>query len=159
MRLYLVRHAIAEPYDAWGADDASRPLTAKGAKTARRIADVLERASVEPSAILASPLLRAVQTAEILAEGLGLPERLAEDPRLAPGFGPHALRDMLEDHADAQELMLVGHEPDLSDTVAACAGGARVEFKKAAVARLDIPEPAEPEGLLVWLAPPGLLAP
>lgn len=159
MRLYLVRHAAAEPREDWGADDASRPLTAKGARGAARVGEALAAAGVEPAAIVTSPYLRCAQTARILAEALGGPTSAEEDERLEPGFGPRALAAVIAEREDEGDLMLVGHEPDMSDVIAALAGGARVDLKKGAVARIDISQIEPLAGVLVWLAPPGLLTP
>ena len=109
--------------------------------------------------ILSSPLLRALKTAEIVAESLGLQDSLLTDKRLSPGFDLPALREILADHAEVGALLLVGHEPDFSETIAACIGGGRVECKKGGLARVDITDPLKPRGSLLWLLPPRVLAP
>jgi len=84
---------------------------------------------------------------------------LAVDDRLSPGFGPEELGGIFREHRAASALMLVGHEPDFSSTVAACIGGGRIEFKKGGLARVDFESPHSLSGTLVWLLPPRVLAP
>ena len=156
MRLYFLRHGRADR-DAWSGTDFARPLTAEGVARLERTAVRLARLGLRPDAILTSPLVRARQTAEIAAAGLGREDRLREDDRLAGGFGPDALAAILADHADAAELLLVGHEPAFSETVGALTGG-DVTCKKGSLVRVDLHATAPPAGTLVWLLPPRLLA-
>lgn len=109
--------------------------------------------------LLTSPLLRARQTAEIVARGLSIPDMPSVDQRLSPGFGVKELAGILRDHGNLRVLMLVGHEPDFSTLISACIGGGSVEVKKGSLARVDIDSPASLRGRLAWLVPPRLLAP
>ena len=72
---------------------------------------------VEPSLILTSPLIRAVQTAEILAETLGYIGPLLVREELGPGFDMQKLQALLNEFQSADEVVLVGHEPDLSGLI------------------------------------------
>ena len=72
---------------------------------------------VEPSLILTSPLVRAVQTADILAEALSYIGPVVVTDELSPGFDPTALRRVLDTFPQVDELVIVGHEPDLSGVV------------------------------------------
>ncbi len=159
MRLYLIRHAVAEPRETWTSDDSSRPLTRKGVRSAQRVASALGRMGLDPGVVITSPYVRCAQTADILAEALRSPGLVDHDDRLEPGFGPRALADVLSGRQGHDEVVLVGHEPDMSDVVAALTGGSRVDFKKGAVARIDLYALDPPAGLLAWLAPPSVLAP
>src|SRR5438309_12026701 len=68
IRIYLVRHGIAvDPAEKGALDDYSRPLTARGRRRFRRLARAFARLGEPPDFIFTSPLVRAVQTAEILA--------------------------------------------------------------------------------------------
>src|SRR4029434_10395463 len=79
MNLYLMRHGIAVAADQPGIEsDSGRPLTAKGTKRMRQAARGLRRLGVSFDTVLTSPFLRARQTAEIVAESLGLEDRLEE---------------------------------------------------------------------------------
>lgn len=158
VRLYLMRHGTAADRMTWAADDASRPLVERGEAVTRRVAEALARAGASPGAILTSPYPRASQTAEIIADVLGVPGGALADERLEPGFAIRDLRSVLAEVVGPDEIMLVGHEPDLSELTADLTGGSRVVFKKSGVARVDLSDLDRPEGRLVWLAQPALLA-
>ena len=116
------------------------------------VAGVLARSGVAVDALLTSPLTRSRQTAEIAAAALGCADRLADDQRLAHGFDRKRLAAIVADHPGARTVMLVGHEPDLSATIAQLTG-ASVTVKKAGVARVDVDEQTM-RGTLVWVLPP-----
>ncbi len=158
MNLYFLRHELAGDREDWMGDDRKRPLTEQGKKRMAASAKLLDMLDLGLEAILTSPLVRARQTAEIAAEGLGLEKVLVEDERLAPGFGLEALAQILKDHSGAKALLLVGHEPDFSETVGAITGGSEILFKKGGLARVDLTDLAVPQGQLVWLIPPKLLS-
>jgi phosphohistidine phosphatase len=159
MEVYFLRHAKAQSREEWGGDDNERPLTEDGILRMRKEARTLAGLSLGISLIISSPLLRALHTAKIAAEALGLSDSLLTDARLAPGFDAEKLREILIEHAETAALMLVGHEPDFSQTIGVCIGGGRLECKKGALALLDITEPLRPRGSLLWLLPPRILAP
>lgn len=152
MKLYLMRHGPAS-WENWNRPDDERPLTKKGRKQVEQVAEALRELKVRPQVILTSPLPRAAETAAIVAEEL---EVICETtPLLRPGFELNALRQLLNAHADA-DVMLVGHEPDQSRIIAALTGG-NVKMSKAGLARIDLAEPSDLRGELVWLAPPKIL--
>ncbi len=151
MKLYFFRHAHADWPDWSGADD-ERPLTKKGRKQARRMAKFLGKICACPAVILSSPLPRAFQTAQIAADCLGL--GLKEEPTLAKGFDLAGLRTILK-RSKAEELMLVGHEPDFTRVIEKLTGG-RVKLAKSGVARIDLESRAGP-GTLAWLVSPKCL--
>ena len=157
MKVYFLRHGIAANREEWSGDDAQRPLTAQGRKCMEHEGKALAKFGLEPDVILTSPLKRAKETAEIVAERLGLEDRLVEDERLAGGFELQLLRALLDDHRDAKSLMLVGHEPDFSRTVGQLVGGARIDLKKGGIARVDLADATARDGELVWLLPPKVL--
>jgi phosphohistidine phosphatase len=80
-----------------------------------------------------------------------------QEERLAPGFGVDDLTQVLQTHPQAENIMLVGHEPDFSITIGALTGG-RVVCKKGGLARVDITSTEPLQGELVWLIPPKVLA-
>jgi len=157
MRVDFLRHGLADR-EAWDGPDFERPLTPRGARRMEATGEALLRLGLAPDAILTSPLVRARQTAEIVAERLGLVGRLAVDERLGPDFDVDALARLLADHPAAQYLMLVGHEPGFSLTLGAVTGG-DVVCKKGGLARVDLAALDPPAGSLVWLLPPRVLAP
>src|SRR5437879_8814414 len=109
MRLYLLRHGIAEE---WRPDfpDEKRRLTAEGKQKVRMIARGISKLDLALDLIVTSPLPRASETAEIVAEVLGCKDIVKVDDRLAGGFGMHEARGIISDAGNAQSVMLVGHE-------------------------------------------------
>ena len=161
MQLYFLRHGKAvEPGGPDACDDASRALTPDGITEIEAEAEVLDRLGVRPDVIWTSPLLRARQTAEIVARRLGLEKRLMETELLAPGCDLDRLRKLLERQGTVERVMLVGHEPDFSSMVGdlISARGVAMELKKGglAVVQLDGSVRAG-KGVLRWLVPPKLL--
>jgi phosphohistidine phosphatase len=112
VKLYLVRHAEAVERSGT-TPDASRHLTTKGRLAFRKIARRVRRAGIAPGVIFTSPLLRAVQTAEILAERLKYQGDVFVAKELSPGFDLRALRFLIDKAGDPREVVFVGHEPDL----------------------------------------------
>ncbi len=95
------------------------------------------------------------ETAEAVSDRLGLP--VIETPALAPGFTGRQLRDLLRQYPAAKAIMLVGHEPDFSTTIAQLIGGGRVAMKKGGLARVDLDSLDPPRGELIWLIAPTVL--
>ncbi len=157
MIVYFVRHGIAEDADAWHGSDAERPLTDKGRAKMAAIGKRLAELEIEPDAILTSRLVRARQTAEILAKAVGADGCVQDDERLAGGFDLRRLGAIIKERADAQCLIVVGHEPDMSAVIGHAIGDGRVEMKKGAVACVEFGDPTSPRGELLWLATPRIL--
>jgi phosphohistidine phosphatase len=157
MVVYFVRHGIAEDAETFEGTDAERPLTDKGRAKMAAIGKALAELEIEPKLILTSPLVRARQTAEVVAKALGLTARVHDEGRLAGGFDYHLLGAMLGERTKAKSLMLVGHEPSMSAVIGHAVGNADVEMKKGAVACVDFPDAPSPRGQLLWLAPPKIL--
>jgi phosphohistidine phosphatase len=124
--LWFLRHGEAEEGSG---DDAARRLTEKGRKQAAWAGRALEQVGVELDACLSSPKERAVETARIAAEPLGIEVDIAEQLR-GGAFDP------LELAAGRGEVLLVGHEPDFSATIAELTG-ARVKLKKGGLAAVE----------------------
>jgi phosphohistidine phosphatase len=116
MKLIFVRHGAAIERTE-KVSEVHRYLTPEGRAFLRKTARTMLKKGVEPGLVLTSPLVRAVQTADILAEALSYigPVMVAEE--LSPGFDPASLRTLFKRFHQVDELVLVGHEPDLSDVV------------------------------------------
>ena len=153
MRLYFLRHGIADWPDWDPARDHERPLTKEGLKKMKEQARALAELDLKIDAILSSPYARAYQTADIVAGKLGL--EVQTEPLLAPGFAYDKLAEIAKSFDDDQALLLVGHEPSFSMVIAELIGGGRVQLKKGALARVDVNR--ELQGELVWLLQPRLL--
>lgn len=154
MNACFFRHGPAAPRGKTG--DESRRLTAEGRRKTRAAALGLKELGLGLDFVLTSPLVRAVETAEILADVLGLAKpRVGES--LRPGVPPARLLSVLGDFR-RKTPVLVGHEPDLSAAVSFLAGAARLELKKAgmAFARIDALAP-RPRGTLLLLLTPAAL--
>jgi phosphohistidine phosphatase len=154
MRLYFLRHGIADWPDWDPARDHERPLTKDGLKKMKEQAKALADLGVKFDAVLSSPYTRAYQTADIVAGKLGLDVKT--EPLLAPGFNSDKLTEIVRSFDDDQALLLVGHEPNFSMVIAELIGGGRVLLKKGALARVDVNR--ELQGELVWLLQSKILA-
>lgn len=157
MIIYFVRHGLAGDPMNWQGDDDLRPLTKKGQEQMAREAEILADLIKDLDIIITSPLVRARQTAEIIAKQMKMEENLVEDPRLAPGFGYGQLEQIVLEQAEAKGLLLAGHEPDFSETISDLIGGGRLVCKKGSLARVDILNLEPLEGELVWLISPKVL--
>jgi len=153
MELYLLRHGIAEPRRA-GRTDAERRLTVEGKEKLRQVLARARAAKTDPSLILTSPLVRAVETAEIAAEVLRHKGAIVRSEALLPSSSARAVWRELSARAGEKAVLLAGHEPLLSETASYLLGASRivVEMKKGALLRIDVELPgAEPRGVLQWL--------
>ena len=142
MELFLLRHGLAVERGTRGfEDDSSRPLTAKGRRQMRKIAAAMKKIEADFDLILSSPVLRAKQTAEIVANGLKLQKRLKFSNALAPGGTAAVLMRQLEREKPApKRTLLVGHEPDLSHLVSLLVAGGpqlQMDFKKGGLCKLE----------------------
>lgn len=157
--LYLIRHGIAAQRGPQYPDDTKRPLTTQGIARLRREAEGLVQLDVAFDLVLSSPLVRARQTADIIAGALpGRPNVVTTDT-LAPGGSYAAIIDELGKHTRRARIALVGHEPDLGEFAARLVGGKKpIELKKGSVCRIDVQSlpPAGP-GRLRWLLTPRML--
>ena len=157
MKLYFLRHGLAGDRETWTGDDFDRPLTDDGKERMAREAATLAQLSLDLDVILTSPLVRAYQTAEIIAQQLNLTDKLVKDERLAPGFGSNQLAKIVKAYPEAKALMLVGHEPDFSQVIGKLIGGGRITCKKGSLACVELSNKSL-QGELVWLIPPSVMA-
>jgi len=157
MEIYILRHGIAEDHNAAG--DAQRSLTDEGRRKLRRVLERAEKAKVEPALILSSPYVRARQTAELAAEVLRCSRKIVQTEVLLPEGSPEALWEEIRARRQERAVLIAGHEPMLSSSVAWLLGypTIQVEMKKAALARIDVDRfGPKPQGLLRWLLTPRL---
>jgi phosphohistidine phosphatase len=158
MEIYLLRHGIAEENAPTGRD-ADRRLTEEGRQKLRRVLERAHQAGVEPSLILTSPLRRALETAEIAARELGYEGKLVRTEALVPSSSPEDVWEEVRHHHEESSILLAGHQPLFSATLAYLLGSTRemVQFRKGALARIDVASlgPA-PLGVLHWMLSPKL---
>ncbi len=162
LELYLVRHAVAAERGPDYPDDDQRPLTPDGVEKWRAAVAGLRRLGLQVDVVLTSPLVRAADTAAVLAAGLKPKPRVVTVDELRPGARLADVVAAVTAQAGARRasrLALVGHEPDLGELAAKLLGArGAVEFKKGAVCRIDVTRatPGGP-GLLRWFLPPRAL--
>jgi phosphohistidine phosphatase len=130
VRVFLVRHAEAEPGDP----DELRALTTHGRRQAQELSERFARHGITPDCVLSSPLLRARQTAETIAAAAGLAAE--PDERLAPGATAEGLRAAVADRGET--VVAVGHQPDCGHIAAAIAGGPPPAFPAGGVRELEL---------------------
>ena len=130
MRLILVRHAHSDP----GQPDELRPLSPGGYEQARALAERL--AATDPSLVLASPLLRARETAAAIAKASGAELRVEE--RLAPGATAGDVLAAIDESGVGGTVVAVGHQPDCSEIAAALGAGER-DFAPAGLVEIEVP--------------------
>lgn len=159
MQLLLLRHALAEEREEFaltGADDELRPLTRKGRKQMRLGARGLHVLVPRLDVIASSPLLRAQQTAEIVAREYG--SKVVELPQLGPGQQPASVLHWLQSQGDAEVVALVGHEPDLGLLAAWLLTGSKRGFlplKKGGACLIEMNGGLKQgNGVLQWSLPP-----
>lgn len=157
--LYLIRHAIAAERGPEWPDDGRRPLTERGISRFKEIVKGLSRLDVEVDEVFTSPLLRAKQTADLLAAGLESKPPVKVLDALAPGHTSTSVMSSLAKVAKRRRVALVGHEPELGELAAHLIGAGRaLPFKKGGVCRIDVGSlTARRAGALTWFLPPGVL--
>jgi len=154
--LHFLRHASAADRESWEQPDELRPLTEKGRRQAERLGRLLAAAGFAPDAVLTSPLVRARETAEIVAGLVGVGVRI--EPRLGEPLDLVTLDAILDDAGSPRRPIVVGHDPDFSEIVTELVGGSPIPMRKGALARVDVERPLAPgAGELRLLLPPDLL--
>jgi phosphohistidine phosphatase len=157
--IYLIRHGIAAERGEEYPDDSKRPLTSRGIARLKQEAKALDKLEVVFDQIIASPLLRTRQTADVLSESMKSKPPVTTADALAPAGTPAAVIQELGKHMRKGRLALVGHEPNLGELAGRLIGArAPIEFKKGAVCRIDF-EVLPPKGMgqLRWFITPGML--
>jgi phosphohistidine phosphatase len=157
MEIYIVRHAIAEDNPSKGTGDAARALTEEGRQKMKEAASGFAKLEFSIDKILSSPLVRAKQTAEILAKALD--QKVEEMEELSPGYGPDQVCAKLQSLKKAKSVVVVGHEPNCSLLASYLLEGSsslEIQFKKGAICRID-GSPARKSGTLIFHLSPQIL--
>ena len=155
MLLHFLRHADAGDPEAWTDPDAVRPLSDKGRKQSKRLGEHLASIGFEADAFITSPKIRAEQTADLVAEAVGV--QVSADDRLASGLDVDVLEAVLAAAGDLERVVVVGHDPDFSELLSQLVG-TQLEMKKGAFARVEIERPLRAgAATLRWLLPPDSL--
>jgi phosphohistidine phosphatase len=146
MNLYILRHAEAEEEAESGGDEA-RPLTARGRERTRAAAGGLRALGLRFDAVLTSPLLRASQTADLIADEYANNPPPQVLPALTPDVSPREALAALTQFARYEEVLVVGHEPQLgklAGLLLASDGAVAIRLKKGACVALELPKAIEP---------------
>jgi phosphohistidine phosphatase len=157
--LYIMRHGLAVSRGSVSfSDDARRPLVPEGKEKMREIAEGLKGVGVEVDWIVSSPLVRAVETAEIIAESLASRPPVDVCEAMEPGGSLEEVIAFLAKRPDRTRVLVVGHEPDLSELAARLIGAgshANLGFKKGGCCMISFDEfpPKSPGQLRWWLTP------
>jgi phosphohistidine phosphatase len=158
MRIYILRHGNAEN-PAHRKNDEDRELTDEGHEEVSAVARRARHAKVDPDLVISSPYIRAVQTAEIAAKDLEYSEQIARSRVLEPDSDPQSVWEEIRTHTNIAQLLLVGHEPLLSRTVAHLLGCPSLVVKMATgtMVSLDAEDLGrQPHATLRWMLTPKL---
>ena len=148
MRVFFLRHGDADWPD-WDEPDDERPLTGRGKKEMRKVAKFLCELDVNLDEVLTSPLPRARQTADLVADRFELHVR--EEETLAGGFNVSDLKDLVRKYR-VDNLMVVGHEPTFTEIIGKLTG-ANCKLSKGGLALVELDD-KQMEGRLIWLFSP-----
>jgi len=141
MIIYFVRHASAGQHLSNPKRDEKRPLDSDGIDQCGTMGRALAAMNIQPDLIISSPLKRATQTASLIGNEIGYEGKLQLEPALRPEGSFVEFRRMVEKYAKHEALMVVGHNPSITEFLARMVGkagcAALIDFKKGAVARAE----------------------
>jgi len=155
MRILIIRHAIAEESNKGG--DRARALTEEGKKKMKEAAEGFARLEIEIDTIYSSPLVRAVQTAEIVAKATGYKDKIEIMEELSPAYSPKDVTERLQNLKTNGTVAVAGHEPNCSELSGHLLGDAQIEFKKGAICLIETESFNAGSGLLLWHLSPQIL--
>ena len=158
MILYFLRHASAGEHVMNPKKDEKRALDKEGIEQCGYIGRALAALNVQVDTIVSSPLKRCTQTASLVGNELGYEGKLQIDAGLRPGAGFADFRKLLEKYAKQEAVMVVGHNPNLSQFLGSVISDsgceASVDLKKGAVAKVEM---RRTSGTLQWCVTPKVL--
>jgi phosphohistidine phosphatase len=158
MILYFLRHASAGEHVMNPKKDEKRALDKEGIEQCGYIGRALAALNVQVDTIVSSPLKRCTQTASLVGNELGYEGKLQIDTGLRPGAGFADFRKLLEKYAKQEAVMVVGHNPNLSQFLGSVISDsgceASLDLKKGAVAKVEM---RRTTGTLQWCVTPKLL--
>jgi phosphohistidine phosphatase len=158
MIVYFLRHASAGERVANPKKDEQRALDETGIEQCVDVGRALAALDVHPDVMLSSPLKRAAQTASLVGNELSYEGKLQLEDALRPAAGFADFRKLVDKYARRESIMVVGHNPNLSEFLGRCISEpgceASVELKKGAVAKVDV---GRNSAVLQWCLTPKLL--
>src|SRR4029077_2097715 len=158
MILYFLRHASAGEHFANPKKDEKRALDKEGIEQCGYIGRALSALDVQIDALISSPLKRCTQTAFLVGNELGFEGKVLLDTGLRPEAGLADFRKILEKYARQEAIMVVGHNPNLSQflgsVISESGCEASIELKKGAVAKVEM---RRTSGTMQWCFTPKVL--
>jgi len=158
MILYVLRHTSAGDHLATPKKDEKRALDKEGIEQCGYVGRALATLDVQVDIIVSSPLKRCTQTAALVGNELGYEGKLQTDPGLRPEANLADFRKILEKYSRQEAVMVVGHNPNLSQFLGSVISDsgceASVELKKGAVAKAEM---RRTSGTLQWCLTPKVL--
>lgn len=157
MLVYFLRHASAGVSKNDPIKDEKRPLDREGVGQCGYVGRALAVLETHVDVIISSPLKRATQTAALIANEIAYEAKIDLDPALRPDAAFPQFRDLLARYGNQEAIMVVGHNPNLSEFLGRLIGGgsrAGIDLKKAGVARVEV---NHHRGLLTWCLTPKLV--
>lgn len=158
MILYFLRHASAGEHMVNPKKDEKRALDKEGIEQCGYVGRALTGLNVQVDAIVSSPLKRCTQTASLVGNEIGYEGKLQIDAALRPGTGLAEFRKLLDKYSKQEAIMVVGHNPNLSQFLGAVISEsgceASLELKKGAVAKVEM---RRSFGTLQWCVTPRVL--
>jgi phosphohistidine phosphatase len=155
MTVYFLRHASAGKKMLNSQKDEGRPLDEEGVLQARYIGRMLANLDIQVECIISSPLKRALQTATLVANELAFENPVHTEDALGPEATFDQFQEMLADYRKYESVIVVGHNPSFTEffskTISENSGTAQVEFKKGAVAKVEM---RGRSGALHWFVTP-----
>jgi phosphohistidine phosphatase len=155
MNLYLIRHSIAENISA-DKKDFDRELTAEGKTVILNSVKIWQNYIKKLDVILTSPLIRAVQTSELISSEFNPVPVIIKDNNLGTGSHTSDLIELL-DSLEFEDVAVVGHQPDLSFHISNFCGknGFSIAFPPAAIAKVEFDNSIKyGRGKLIFIIPP-----
>jgi len=158
MIVYFLRHASAGEHFASPKKDEKRALDKEGIEQCGYIGRALTALDAQVDVIISSPLKRCTQTAFLVGNEIGFEGKLQLDTGLRPEAGLADFRKILEKYARQEAIMLVGHNPNLSQFLGSVISDsgceASIELKKGAVAKVEM---RRSSGTVQWCVTPKIL--
>jgi phosphohistidine phosphatase len=158
MVIYFLRHASAGEHVMNPKKDEKRALDQTGIEQCGYVGRALAALDVHVDVIISSPLKRATQTASLVGNEMGYEGKLVLEDALKPGASFDDFRRLVEKYARREAIMVVGHNPNLSEflgrSISESGCEASFDFKKGAVARV---ETFRNSGTLTWCMTPKIL--
>src|ERR1700675_4730669 len=158
MILYFLRHASAGDHVSSPKKDEKRGLDKEGIEQCGYVGRALAALDVQVDAIISSPLKRSTQTASLVGNEMGFEGKLQIEPALRPQATFADFRKLLDKYARYEAIMVVGHNPNLSEflgrSISDSGCEATMELRKGAVARVEF---RRGSGSLFWCLTPKIL--